>query len=381
MNEPVYLDNNASAPLAAECREAMFACLNGPTGNPASKHSCGMAVQGQLAKARAQVAALFGASPGEIVFTSGGTESNHLAVLGALALAGDKRHIVSSTTEHPSTLLLLRELEERGVRVSYLQVDGDGLIDPADVEKTLTPDTALLTLSWANNETGVIAPMEAVAAIAREKGVLLHIDAVQAVGKFELDLAAVRPDLLSVSGHKLHAPAGIGALYVRKGVQLAPQLFGHQERARRGGTPNTSGIVALGTACELIREGGIEAITQMSVLRQRLEQAVTASIPCARINGEAAPRVANTSNIRFGRLPAEVIVDRLDAAGICVALGAACTAGGNEPSHVLLAMGLDRDQAEASVRFSTSRYTTEAEIDRAVAALVEVVGKLEAAAA
>lgn len=381
MNEQIYLDNNASAPVAPECRDAVLACLAGPTGNPASKHGCGLAVQEQLARARAQVAGLLGAKPGEIVFTSGGTESNHLAVLGALTLAGDGRHVVSCTTEHPSTLLLLDDLESRGVHVTRLGVDANGQIDLEEFERALTQDTALVTLSWANNETGVIAPMEAIGEMARQKGVLLHVDAVQAVGKCELDLERVRPDLLSISGHKLHAPAGIGALYVRKGLKLPAQLFGHQERGRRGGTPNVSGIVALGTACELIAKDDGAAVAHMRALQARLEQGVKANIPCASVNGGGAPRVANTSNIRFGRLTAEVIVDRLDRAGICVALGAACTAGGNEPSHVLLAMGLDREQAEASVRFSTSRYTTTAEIDRAIAVLTEVVGKLEAAAA
>jgi cysteine desulfurase len=381
MNEQIYLDNNASAPVAPECRDAVLSCLAGPTGNPASKHGCGQAVQEQLTRARAQVAGLLGAKPGEIVFTSGGTESNHLAVRGVLGLSGDRRHVVSCMTEHPSTLSLLENLESRGVRVTRLGVDANGQMDLAELDRALTQDTALVTLSWANNETGVIAPMEAIGEMARRKGVLLHVDAVQAVGKCELDLERVGPDLLSISGHKLHAPAGIGALYVRKGLKLPAQLFGHQERGRRGGTPNVSGIVALGTACELVAKDGATAVAHMSALQARLEQGVMAHIPCASVNGGGAPRVANTSNIRFGQLTAEIIVDRLDRAGICVALGAACTAGGNEPSHVLLAMGFDREQAEASVRISTSRYTTAAEIDRTVSVLADVVGKLVAAAA
>lgn len=381
MSDTIYLDNNATTPVAPECLDAMLACLRENHGNPSSKHRAGERAKQSVNEARTQVAGLLNAMPAEIVFTSGGTESNHLAILGALALNPDKRHVVTSTVEHPSTLSLLRHLESHGVRVTLLPVEAEGRLDPAALEAAIAPDTALVSLLWANNETGVLFPIEAAARIAREKNVLLHLDAVQAAGKIDVDLKKVPVDFLSLSGHKLHAPKGVGALFVRKGVKLPPLLFGHQERARRGGTENVPGIVGLGVAAALALEAMEADTARMRALRDRLEQGVVERIPFARVNGAAAARVANTSNIRFGDMEAEIILDRLDRAGICAALGAACTAGGSEPSHVLTAMGLDRRAARASIRFSLSRYTTDAEIERVLDVLPGIVLPLATEAA
>lgn len=381
MSDAIYLDNNATTPVAPECLDAMLACLRENHGNPSSKHRAGERAKQSVNEARAQVANLVKATPAEIVFTSGGTESNHLAILGALALNPDKRHVVTSAVEHPSTLSLLKHLETMGVRVTYLPVDAQGQLDLAALSQVLTPDTALATLLWANNETGVLFPIEAAADIIKSGSALFHLDAVQAVGKIDIDLKQVPADFLSLSGHKLHAPKGVGALFVRKGVKLPPLLFGHQERARRGGTENVPGIVGLGVAAALALEDMNADTARMRALRDRLEQGVVERLPFARVNGAGAARVANTSNIRFGDMEAEIILDRLDRAGICAALGAACTAGGSEPSHVLTAMGLDRRAAHASVRFSLSRYTTDAEIARVLEVLPGIVDGLTAVAA
>jgi cysteine desulfurase len=373
MSDSIYLDNNATTPVAPECLDAMLACLRENHGNPSSKHRAGERAKQSVNEARTLVAGLLNAMPAEIVFTSGGTESNHLAILGALALNPDKHHMVTSAVEHPSTLSLLRHLETMGMRVTVLPVDAQGQLDLAALSRALTPDTALVTLLWANNETGVLFPIEAAADIVKSGGALFHVDAVQAAGKIGIDLTQLPVDFLSLSGHKLHAPKGVGALFVRKGVKLPPLLFGHQERARRGGTENVPGIVGLGVAAALALEGMEADTARMRALRDRLERGVVERIRFARVNGAGAARVANTSNIRFGDMEAEIILDRLDRAGICAALGAACTAGGSEPSHVLTAMGLDRRAARASVRFSLSRYTTDAEIERVLDVLPSIV--------
>jgi cysteine desulfurase len=323
----------------------MLACLRDVYGNPSSKHAAGERARRLVYEARIQVAALLGAAPAEIVFTSGGTESNHLAILGALARDPARGHIVTSAVEHPSTLLLLRHLEAHGVRVTYLPVDAHGQLDPAAFAAAIAPDTALVTLLWANNETGVLFPVETLTQIAQSKGVLLHLDAVQAAGKIDIDLKHLPADLLSLSGHKLHAPKGTGALFVRKGLKLPPLLFGHQERGRRGGTENVPGIAGFGIACALAAESRENDAICMAILRDRLERGVLECVPFAAVNGAGAARVANTTNIRFGELGAEALAGRLDRAGVCVALGAACSAGSSEPSHVLTAMGLDHRSA------------------------------------
>ncbi|MBI5750900.1 MAG: aminotransferase class V-fold PLP-dependent enzyme [Hydrogenophilales bacterium] len=377
----IYLDHNATTPVAPECVEPMLSAMRDAYANPASKHSAGERAKQIIEQARAQVARLLGAASAEIVFTSGGTESNHLALLGALGASPGKRHIVISAVEHPSTLDLLAQLETQGVRVTRLPVDGEGRLDLMTLERALTPGTALLSLMWANNETGVVFPVEEAAHIAKSKGVLLHTDAVQVAGKHSIDLARIPADLLSLSGHKLHAPKGVGVLFVRKGLKFPPMLFGQQERGRRGGTQNVPGIVGLGIASRLACEQLEAKAGAIGALRDRLENGILARLPIASINGGMAPRVSNTSNVRFGELEGEAILARLDQAGICASSGAACTAGGSEPSHVLRAMGCSDAEAQASIRFSLSRYTTEVEIDQTINALCAIVKRMTAEAA
>ena len=378
--ESIYLDHNATTPVAPECAEPMLIAMREAYGNPASKHSAGERAKQVTEQARAQVARLLNAAASEIVFTSGGTEANHLALLGGLAAAG-KRHIVTSAVEHPSTLELLAHLETQGVRVTRLPVDSEGRLDLMTLERALTPDTALLSLMWANNETGVLFPIEEAARIAKSKGVLFHTDAVQAAGKQAIDLACVPADLLSLSGHKLHAPKGVGVLFVRKGLKFPPMLYGQQERGRRGGTQNVPGIVGLGIASHLACAELEAKSGAIGALRDRLERGILARLPCVNINGGMVPRVSNTSNVRFGELEGEAILARLDQAGICASSGAACTAGGSEPSHVLRAMGCSDAEAQASIRFSLSRYTTEVEIDQTINALCAIIKRMTAAAA
>lgn len=375
----IYLDNNATTPVAPECIEVMLRCLREDFGNPSSKHWLGEAAKSHVLAARARVSALLEASPAEIVFTSSGTEANHLAILGALALAPDRRHLVTSRVEHPASLALLRHLESRGVRVTYLGVDSEGRLDLGELERALTPDTALVSLMWANNETGVLFPIEEASALVKARGILFHSDAVQAVGKIAIDLGKVPVDFLSLSGHKLHAPKGTGALFVRKGLKLPPLLFGHQERGRRGGTENVPGIAAFGIAAELSRDAC--AAGRVAALRDRLERELLARLPTATVIGAGAPRVGNTTSLCLGTLAAETVLGRLDRAGICASAGAACTSAGSEPSHVLTAMGLKPEAALATIRFSLSRYTTVDEVERVVEVLPEVVQSLEAQAA
>ncbi len=377
----VYLDNNATTAVAPECIAPVLECLRDVWGNPSSKHAVGEAAKLKVGEARAAVARFLHATPAEIVFTSCGTEANHLAILGALAACPGKSHIVTSAVEHPSTLALLAHLETQGVRVTQLPVDAGGGVDLAALDAAITPDTALVSLMWANNETGVLFPVAEAACITKAKGTLFHTDAVQVAGKLAIDLSQLPADLLSVSGHKLHAPKGVGALFVRKGLKLAPMLFGHQERNRRGGTENVPGIVGMGVACELAAQSLETKVGEIGVLRDRLEAGLLARVPFASINAAASPRVANTSSVRFGELESEVILDRLDRTGISASSGAACTAGGSAPSHVLTAMGLTEAQARATIRFSLSRYTTASDIDQTLDALDAVIRRMTAEAA
>lgn len=372
----IYFDHNATAAIAPECLAAMMECLAlGPI-NPSSKHSFGERAKQKVIEARASVASLLGATPPEIVFTSGGTEANHLAILGALELRPGHRHIISSEVEHPSTLMLLRHLKSRGARVTLLPVGKDGQLYLEALEDCLTPDTALVSLMWANNETGVLFPIEKAAQLAASAGALFHTDAVQAVGKIPVDVRSVPVDLLSLSGHKLHAPAGTGALFVRKGLRLPPMLFGHQERGRRAGTENVSGIVALGAACALAASHLDSLPARLGALRDRLEQGVLARVPFATVNGAGAPRVPNTSNICFAGHDAELILSHLDRLGILASAGAACSSAGTQPSHVLTAMGLSPAAALASVRFSLGRGNTADEVDELIRLLPGVLSEL-----
>lgn len=367
----IYLDNNATTPLAPEVREAMLPHLSGEFGNPSSPHAAGMAAKRAVGEARGRVAALVGAKAADILFTASATEANHTALLGTLrALASERperRHLVTTAIEHPSTLMLANDLERQGWRVTVLPVDGTGTIALSDLRDAVTPDTALVSVLWANNETGAIQPVGAAADIAQARGALFHTDAVQAAGRLPIKVDAVNADLLTLSAHKMHGPKGIGALFIRKGVPFAPLIHGHQERHRRGGTENVPAIVGFGAAAGRASASVAEA-GGLAILRDRLERGVLAAWPGSRVNGEGAARLPNTSNIRFadpqGRpLDAEELLMRLDRAGIAVSMGAACASGGNEPSHVLTAMGLTPAEAAASLRFSLSRYSTAEEVE------------------
>lgn len=377
----IYLDYNAAAPIAPECVDAVFKCFDFGFGNPSSKHQAGERAKQLINEARVEVAALLGSQLAEIVFTSGGTESIHTAILGALALHPQKNHVVTSIVEHPSTLALLAHLESHGVRVTYLPVDRQGRLDLEQLKESVTDRTGLVSLMWANNETGVLFPVEQIAAVCKGSGVLFHCDAVQAAGKLPIDVKSVAVDLLSISGHKLHAPPGVGALFVRKGLKLPPLLFGHQERRRRGGTENVPGIAALGVASLLARDEVHYGMARIAELRDRLESSIQALFPFASVNGGSSDRVSTTTNIRFGDLDADAILVKLDRAGVCAAQGAACSAGGSEPSHVLTAMGLDARAAQASIRFSLGRYSWDKDIDRVLELLPPIVASLMADAA
>ncbi|MFL7905498.1 cysteine desulfurase family protein [Azospirillum argentinense] len=367
----IYLDNNATTPLAPEVREAMLPHLSGEFGNPSSPHAAGMAAKRAVGEARAQVAALVGAKAADMLFTASATEANHTALLGTLrALASERperRHLVTTAIEHPSTLMLTNDLERQGWRVTVLPVDGTGTIALSDLRDAVTAETALVSVMWANNETGAIQPVGAAADIAQARGALFHTDAVQAAGRLPIKVDAVNADLLTLSAHKMHGPKGVGALFIRKGVPFAPLIHGHQERHRRGGTENVPAIVGFGAAANRAAASVAEA-GGMAILRDRLERGVLAAWPGSRVNGEGAARLSNTSNIRFadpqGRpLDAEELLMRLDRAGIAVSMGAACASGGNEPSHVLTAMSLTPAEAAASLRFSLSRYSTAEEVE------------------
>lgn len=366
----IYLDNNATTRPAPEVVEALLPYLAERFGNPSSQHRAGVAAREAVIRARAAVAAAIGARPSEVVLTSGCTEGNHQAILGALALVPTKRHIITSGVEHPSTRALLSDLEREGVEVTYLPVDGRGQLAPEQLARAITERTGLVSLMWANNETGVLFPIAELAEIARSRGVLFHCDAAQVVGRIAIDLRKTTIDLLSLSGHKLHGPKGVGALFVRSGLPLAALLRGQQERRRRGGTENVPGIVGLGAAARLMVENDLErASAQMAFLRDRLEAGVVASVPGVRVNGAGAGRLPNTSNLCFSRLDGEALLARLERAGVLASSGAACSSGTNEPSHVLTAIGLTPAQAMSSIRFSLSRYTVAAEVDAAIAAI------------
>lgn len=371
----IYLDNNATTRLAPEVRAALLPFLDEAYGNPSSQNALGQRAKETVLAARQAVAMALDASPAEIVFTSGATESNHAAIAGALGhFKGQRRHIVASAVEHPATLKLLQALQQQGIEVTLIPVDEQGMLDLAALDAAITHDTALVSVMWANNETGVIFPVEEIAHLAKLHGSLFHTDAVQAVGRLPLNWQHRAIDLLSFSGHKLHAPKGSGALLVRKGLHLPPLLHGSQERNRRGGTENVMGIAGLGVAATLLDTAELPRLQQ---LRDQLEQRISAALPYARINGGQAPRIANTSNIGFGELNGEALLLQLERAGVIASSGSACQSGGNRPSQVLSAMGQDDTAAKASLRFSLSRYTTEHEIEQAAATIIAAVLELE----
>lgn len=373
----IYLDHNATTPLHAEVLEAMLPFLKGVYGNPSSIHAFGQEARQGLEEAREKVARLIGASPGEIVFTSGGTEADNLAIQGVAFSHREKgRHIITSSVEHRAVLRTCQYLEQEGFRVTYLPVDGFGRIDPDEVKRALTRETILITLMHSNNETGTIEPIEEVGRIAASEGVLFHTDAIQSIGKVSVNVRELQVDLLSLSGHKLYGPKGVGALYVRNGVRISPLLYGgHQERNRRAGTENLPGIVGLGKAAELALSwlGLSSEVTRK--LRDYFWDCIRERIPRVRLNGDPVQRLPNTLHVSFESVSAETLLIQLDLRGIAASAGSACTSGAIEVSHVLAAMGVPRSIAQGSVRFSLGRDTTKEEVDRTVAVLTEIVNR------
>ena len=379
-NAVVYMDNNATTSVAPEVLEAMLPYLSEYYGNPSSMHTFGGQVGMAIQEARRQVAALLGAEPGEITFTSCGTESDSTAILSALQTFPEKRHIVTTRVEHPAIKSLCENLDRltgHKHRVTRLKVAGDGTLDLAEYAAALTEDTAIVSVMWANNETGVIFPIAEMARMARERGILFHTDAVQAVGKIPINLKELDVDFLSLSGHKLHAPKGVGVLYVRRGTLFVPFLLGgHQEKGRRGGTENVASIVALGRACDLAAEKMKDENTRVKALRDRLEEGLLAAIPQSMLNGHKTERLPNTSNISFEYVEGEAILLHMNRYNICASSGSACTSGSLEPSHVLRAMGVPFTAAHGSIRYSLSIYNTEEEVDFVLEKMPEIIASL-----
>lgn len=375
--EMIYLDNNATTAVAPEVLEAMLPFLREQYGNPSSVYSLAGAAHRAMDKAREQVASLLGATPDEIMFTACGTESDSTAILGAFEAQPEKRHFITSRVEHSAVIAMGQYLERKGHRVTWLDVDAKGQIYLDQLDKAMTPDTGIVSLMYANNETGTVFPIPEAAAMAKARGIVFHVDAVQAVGKLPINLATLPLNYLALSGHKLHAPKGVGALYVRRGTPFRPFLRGgHQEHGRRAGTENVASIVALGAACELAAKHIQDENTRVKALRDRLETGLLQAIPESRINGDPAMRLPNTTNISFKYVEGEAILLLLDREGICASSGSACTSGSLEPSHVLRSMGVPFTYAHGSVRLSLSRYTTEAEIDRTLEVLPRVITRL-----
>jgi cysteine desulfurase len=372
----VYLDNNATTPVLPEVMEAMRPYFGEHFGNASSIHHHGQETRAAVERARESVATLLSCRASEIVFTSGGTEADNLAIFG-LAQAGE--HVITSTIEHHAVLNACKHLAATGCEVSYVPVDGRGVGDPADVKRAIRPNTKLITIMFANNETGVVQPVAEIGKIAAEADIYFHTDAVQAAGKIPIDVNKIGCDLLTISGHKLHGPQGIGALYVRKGTQIEPMLYGgSHERSRRAGTENVPGIVGLGKAAELAAAGfeRDESNSQkMAAMRDRLERELL-EIEATGLNGTGAPRVPNTTNIYFDGIEGEALVIALDLKGLAVSTGAACSSGAIEASHVLTAMGMRSDRAKASIRFSLGKQTIPEDVDYALSLIPETVARL-----
>ncbi|MGH9498398.1 MAG: cysteine desulfurase family protein [Terriglobales bacterium] len=371
----VYLDNNATTPILPEVFEAMRPYFAEHFGNASSIHHHGQETRAAVERARESVAALLGSRPSEIVFTGGGTEGDNFAIFG-LVREGD--HVISSTIEHHAVLNSCKHVEAAGAEVTYVPVDGQGLIDPNDIRRSLRPNTRLISIMMANNETGVLQPVDEIGRIAAEADVYFHTDGVQAAGKVPIDVQRIACDLLSISGHKMHAPQGVGALYVRKGTILQPMLYGgSHERSRRAGTENVPGIVALGKAAEIALEALNRGdLSMMAAMRDRLQERILAEVGSIGVNGMGAPRVPNTTNIHFDYIEGEALVIALDLKGLAVSTGAACSSGAIEPSHVLTAMGLPPDQARASLRFSLGKQNNPDEVEFAGSLIPPTVARL-----
>ena len=371
----VYLDNNATTPVLPEVLAAMQPFFGEHFGNASSIHRHGQETRAAVERAREAVASLLGCRPAEIVFTSGGTEADNLALFGVLN-PGD--HLITSTIEHHAVLHSAKRLEKNGCSVTHIPVDGSCQVNPDDVRRALQPQTKLISIMMANNETGVLQPLEEIGRIAAEADVYFHTDAVQAAGKVAVDVERIGCDLLSISGHKMNAPQGVGVLYVRKGTALQPLLYGgSHERSRRAGTENVPGIVGLGKAAELA-QADLQSgrIAQIAAMRDRLQQTLLSTIESAGINGTDAPRVPNTSNLYFDYIEGEALTIALDLKGMAVSTGAACASGAVEPSHVLTAMGLGGERAHSSIRFSLGKLNTDEDVDLAVAVVAEAVARL-----
>jgi cysteine desulfurase len=374
----IYFDHNATTPVAPEVLAAMLPYFCEEYGNASSIHTFGQRGRGAVEQARESVAALLGARPAEIMFSSGGTESNNLAIFGVVgAASGDRKHVITSAIEHSAVLDPCEALERRGVAVTVLPVDREGIVNPEDVRRAIRPETVLITIMLANNELGTIEPIEEIGKIAAETGVMLHTDAVQAAGKAMIDVARLGAHLLSISAHKLYGPKGVGALYVRKGTRLKPLMYGgHSERDRRPGTENVSGIAGLGKAAELAMSRLDEERRRIAALRDRLEKGLLERVPYARVNGSRANRLPNTTNLTFPFVEGEAMVIALDLKGIACSTGAACSSGAVRPSHVLTAIGLAPEDARATLRFSLGHQTTNQEIDYALDTIPPAIERL-----
>ncbi len=373
----IYFDNNATTRIAPEVLDAMHPYLVDWYGNPSSMHTFGGRLSRDIEKARQQVAALINAESDEILFTSCGTESDNTALMSAVETFPRKRHVITTRVEHPAVLNFCRYLGRKGLRVTYLPVTGLGSLDLETFDQVLDDDTAVVSVMYANNETGVIFPIEEMARRLKERNIVFHTDAVQAAGKIPINVKDMAVDMLTISGHKLHAPKGIGALYIRKGSRFHPYIIGgHQEHGRRAGTENVASIIGFGRAAELARDHLSREATYLSSLRDRLEQGLLSSCPNAGINGDTAHRLPNTTNISFEYIEGEAILLRLNEYGICASSGSACTSGSLEPSHVLRAMGVPYTAVHGSVRFSLSRYNTVEEVDSVLRIMPGIIREL-----
>ncbi|MBI3377464.1 MAG: cysteine desulfurase NifS [Nitrospirae bacterium] len=373
----IYLDNNATTSIAPEVLEEMLPYLKEMYGNPSSTHTFGGQLHKSIEEARARVAKLLNAEPEEIIFTSCGTESDNTAIMSAVESLPQKRHIVTSRVEHPAVLNFCKHLARKGYSITFVSVDKHGRLRLDDFSKAIDDNTALVSLMYANNETGVIFPLMEIGEMLKERGILFHTDAVQAAGKIPIDLKKLSVDMLSLSGHKLHAPKGIGALYVRKGTRFHSYIIGgHQEHGRRAGTENVASIVGLGRACELAGENLYKEMTYLKRLRDRLEASLLKLCPDARVNGDVNNRLPNTTNLSFEYVEGEAILLRLNEFGICASSGSACTSGSLAPSPVLMAMDVPATAIHGSVRFSLSRYNTEAEVEKVIEVMPAIIKEL-----
>jgi cysteine desulfurase len=373
----IYFDNNATTPVAPEVLDEMLPYLKELYGNPSSMHTFGGQLHRKVEEARIKVAQLIGAEPEEIIFMSCGTESDNTAIMSAAESLPNKKHIITTRVEHPAVLNFCKHLARKGFRITFLPVNNHGQLNIDELLKAIDEDTALVSIMYANNETGVIFPIAEIAEILKKRRILFHADAVQAVGKIPIDTKKLPVGMLSLSGHKLHAPKGVGALYVRKGTRFYPFIIGgHQERGRRAGTENVASIIGLGKACELAGKNLTEEITYLKGLRNKLETALLKSCPDVRINGDINNRLPNTTNLSFEYVEGEAILLRINEYGICASSGSACTSGSLEPSHVLRAMGIPFTAIHGSIRFSLSRYNTEAEIDRVIETMPKIIKEL-----